>query len=88
MVQKTFIITHEEGLHARPASSLCHAAGKYPGAIDIIYEEKRFTLKSIMHIMSLGVPQGGKITLESSGENEQQIIDTLTSILIEHQLVQ
>lgn len=87
MVQKTYIIKHAEGLHARPASSLCNAAGKYPGSIDIIYKEKRFTLKSIMHIMSLGVPQGGEFTLESNGENEQQIIDTLTSILLEHKLV-
>ena len=84
---KTFIIKDEAGLHARPASILCSTAGKYSGSIDIIYQEKRYTLKSIMILMSLGVPQGGEITLEASGEGEKEIIEDLTKILILHDLV-
>jgi phosphotransferase system HPr-like phosphotransfer protein len=37
--------------------------------------------------MSLGVPQGGEITLEANGEGEKQIIEDLTNILVLHNLV-
>lgn len=84
---RTFVIKDEAGLHARPASILCSTASKYSGNIDIIYQEKRYTLKSIMILMSLGVPQGGEITLEANGEGEKEIIEELTSILNLHNLV-
>ena len=66
---------------------MCSKAGQYPGEIDIIYKEKRYTLKSIMILMSLGVPQGGEITLEANGEGEKEIIESLSTILKEHNLV-
>ncbi len=84
---RTFIIKDEAGLHARPASILCSRAGQYPGEIDIIYKEKRYTLKSIMILMSLGVPKGGEITLEANGEGEEEIIKSLSNILEEHKLI-
>lgn len=85
--QRTFVIKDEAGLHARPASILCSAASKYSGDIDIIYMEKRYTLKSIMILMSLGVPCGGEITIEANGDGETEIITELTGILEEHKLV-
>jgi phosphocarrier protein len=84
---KTYIIKDEAGLHARPASIICSRASKYPGDIDIIYKEQRFTLKSIMILMSLGVPQGAEITIEANGEGELDIINDLDTILNEHNLV-
>ncbi|MBN2604965.1 MAG: HPr family phosphocarrier protein [Bacilli bacterium] len=86
-MQKTFTVTDEAGLHARPASLLCNASGKFPGDVYIIYQGKRYTLKSIMVVMSLGIPQGGEFTLEVDGEDEEIMIGTLTSILVDHKLV-
>lgn len=87
MVKKTFTITDEAGLHARPASLLCAHAGKFPGDVNIVYKDQTYTLKSIMILMSLGIPQGGVITIEVDGENEQAHLDELTNILEEHKLV-
>lgn len=87
MESRTYIIKDKAGLHARPASLLCSAAGKFQGDIDIIYNGNRNTLKSIMIIMSLGVPQGAEITLEANGEGEGEIIAELTRILKEHELI-
>ncbi len=84
---RTFVIKDEAGLHARPASILCSRAGQYQGDIDIIYNKKRYTLKSIMILMSLGVPKGGEITIEANGDGEKEIIEALTAILNEHNLV-
>ncbi len=84
---KKYIIKDKAGIHARPASLLCSAAGDYSGDIDIIYKSNRYTLKSIMKLMSLGIPQGAEITIESNGENELEIINKLDKILVEHNLV-
>ena len=84
---RTFVIKDEAGLHARPASILCSEAGKYPGEVNITYKEKTYTLKSIMILMSLGVPQGGEITIEASGDGDLEIIEKLTKVLKDHKLV-
>ncbi len=84
---RTYIIKDEAGLHARPASIICSKASQFSGDIDIIYLEKRYTLKSIMILMSLGVPQGATITIEANGDNELAIIESLDTVLHEHSLV-
>jgi|LGOV01.1.fsa_nt_gb phosphocarrier protein len=87
MVRAKFTIKDKAGLHARPASILCNIASKYSGDIDIIYNDKKYTLKSIMIIMSLGIPYGSNIILEAKGENETQVINDLTKVLHENNLV-
>ncbi len=87
MERAEFKIKDKAGLHARPASILCNIASKYSGDIDIIYNDKRYTLKSIMIIMSLGIPYGASIALEANGENEEQVINDLSDVLIKNNLV-
>lgn len=87
MENKTYIIKDEAGIHARPASLLCSVAGGYTGDIDIIFKDKRYTLKSIMILMSLGIPQGAEITIEANGDDELEIIADLDKILVDHELV-
>ena len=87
MVNKTYTIIDNAGLHARPASILCNVASKFEDEVSIIYNQNKYTLKSIMVLMSLGVPKGGVITLEASGSNEEIIIQHLESVLKEHHLI-
>ena len=84
---KSFIVKDKAGLHARPASLMCGLASKYPADVDILYKEKRYSLKSIMLLMSLAIPQGAKITIEAKGEKEIEIISKLTNILVEAKVV-
>ena len=46
MVQKTFHVTAETGIHARPATLLVQAAGKFNSEINLEYKEKKVNLKS------------------------------------------
>ena len=62
MKQHRFVISSKEGLHARPAAKLSQLASTYQDRIDIIYEDCQMTLKSIIGVMSLGIPEGEMIS--------------------------
>lgn len=84
---KEFTIIDEAGLHARPASLLSQQASKFPNNIFIEYSGRKMTLKSILIVMSLGIPQGAKIKLYVEGENDSEVMAALEKILVDHQLV-
>ncbi len=86
-MRREYIIIDEAGLHARPASLLVQAAGKFPNNILIEYKDKKLTLKSIMAVMSLGVPQKAVIAIEVEGDNPLEVFASLEKILQEHNLV-
>ena len=78
MVEKTMTITDPTGIHARPATVLVNKAGQYESDINITYNNKTVNLKSIMGIMSLGIPEGAEITVTASGADEEEALQTIT----------
>lgn len=81
MAEKTFKITSESGIHARPATVLVQAAGKYNSDIQIEYNGKSVNLKSIMGVMSLGIGQGAEVKFIAQGSDESEAIAKLTEIM-------
>lgn len=87
MIKKTYAMQSEEGLHARPAMRMAQLASTYKEDIDIIYKHTTMTLKSIIGIMSLGIPQGDEFTIRVSGKDEENIMKIMHDLLIEEGLV-
>jgi len=87
MLRKEYTIIDEAGLHARPASILVRVATSFQDDVIIEFNDKRLTLKSIMAVMSLGVPQGGKIAIEVTGDNEEKAHEEMEKVLVEHKLI-
>jgi phosphocarrier protein HPr len=81
MVEKTFTVTAETGIHARPATLLVQAAGKFDSEINLAYKEKKVNLKSIMGVMSLGIGKGAEITISAEGSDENDALKTLAETL-------
>ncbi|RFU71070.1 phosphocarrier protein HPr [Peribacillus saganii] len=81
MVEKTFKVTAETGIHARPATLLVQSAGKFDSDINLEYKGKKVNLKSIMGVMSLGIGQGADITITAEGSDEQDALNTLSETL-------
>jgi phosphocarrier protein len=81
MVEKTFTVTAETGIHARPATLLVQAAGKFDSEINLAYKEKKVNLKSIMGVMSLGIGKGAEITISAQGSDENDALNTLAETL-------
>ncbi|MEE6452057.1 MULTISPECIES: phosphocarrier protein HPr [Bacillaceae] len=73
-MEKTFKVTADSGIHARPATLLVNVAGKFNSDINLEYNGKTVNLKSIMGVMSLGIQQGTEIKISANGEDAEQAI--------------
>ena len=84
---KTYKVIDEAGLHARPASLMVKEVTGTPDEVNIIFKDKKLTMKSIMAVMSLGVPCGEEFSSEIIGENEVKLFELLEAILVEHNVI-
>ncbi|GAA5417750.1 phosphocarrier protein HPr [Paraliobacillus ryukyuensis] len=83
MKEKKFTITDDTGIHARPATLLVNKAGQYESHVELHYNGKTVNLKSIMGVMSLGVPKGAEITVSVEGADEDQALEGITETITE-----
>ncbi|MNI77519.1 Phosphocarrier protein HPr [compost metagenome] len=81
MVKKTFTVTDELGIHTRPASILVQAASKYNAEVNIEYNGRGVNLKSIVGVMSLGIPQGAQIRIVAVGSDADKAIQEIEEVL-------
>ncbi|TFE00332.1 phosphocarrier protein HPr [Jeotgalibacillus salarius] len=81
MTQKTFTVTAETGIHARPATILVQNASKFDSDIQLEYKGKKVNLKSIMGVMSLGVGKDAEITIFADGSDEEEALASLEETL-------
>lgn len=84
MKAQSFVITAETGIHARPATLLVNQAGQFESDIDLIYKGKKVNLKSIMGVMSLGIPKGAEIEITVDGVDEEQAMKSIEKLIEEH----
>ncbi|MFC4404899.1 phosphocarrier protein HPr [Gracilibacillus xinjiangensis] len=80
-VEKTVTITDETGVHARPATVLVNKAGSFSSEMTLEYNGKSINLKSIMGVMSLGIPQGAQIKIIAEGSDEQEAVDAVVDVI-------
>lgn len=81
MLSKTVIVNSTTGIHARPATLLVQTATKYDASINLIYKEKKVNMRSIMGLMSLGIPKNAEVTLEVSGSDEEAALETISTLI-------
>ena len=81
MIQKNIKIQIPTGLEARPVAVLVQIASKYESSIFIESGTKKVNAKSIMGMMTLGVPAGGKINVIAKGDDETEAIEHIGKYL-------
>ncbi|OZU88560.1 phosphocarrier protein HPr [Virgibacillus indicus] len=84
MKEQTFTITADTGVHARPATLLVNKAGQYESDVEVSYNGKSVNLKSIMGVMSLGIPKGAEISVTATGGDEEDAINGVSEVIKEH----
>ncbi|MFC4558628.1 phosphocarrier protein HPr [Virgibacillus kekensis] len=84
MQEKTFTITAETGVHARPATLLVNKAGQFESEVEVSYNGKSVNLKSIMGVMSLGIPKGAEIKVSATGSDEEEALNGVSEVIKEH----
>lgn len=81
MVNRTFTVIEEVGIHTRPASILVQAASQFKAEVNIEYNGRSVNLKSIVGVMSLGVPHGAQIQITAAGSDEDMAIQGIEEAL-------
>lgn len=80
-MQKTFKVTNEDGIHARPATALVNTSNKFKSEIFAEAKGKKVTMKSILGVLSFGLESGDVITFIANGEDEAEAIAALEEII-------
>ena len=83
LTQETEII-NKLGLHARASAKLTQLAGKYKCEVWMAKGPRRINAKSIMGVMMLAAGKGSKVTLETDGTDEQEVMDALLALIADH----
>ncbi|CAM3206623.1 HPr family phosphocarrier protein [Paenibacillus taichungensis] len=82
MIRKTFIVTDETGIHARPSTILVNSVSKLDSEVKIIHDGKEVNLKSILGILSLGMEYGYEFDIVVNGSDEVNVLETLEETLL------
>lgn len=83
MIEGKFKITYANGLHARPATKLVSKANSFESEIVLEYQERKVNMKSIMGVMSLGVPTSSTIKIVIDGKDEEEAFKALSRVVNE-----
>ena len=69
------------GPHARPATIAVNAASKFKSEVNVAYGGREVNMKSIMGVMSLGIPTKSEITITCNGEDEEEAVAAIEEVL-------
>ena len=81
MLQQNALIINKLGLHARASAKLTQLASQFPGEVWLSRNDRRINAKSIMGVMMLAAAKGATITVETSGEQEQEAMAALLALI-------
>ena len=81
MVERTVQILNKNGLHARPAAEIVKLAAKYRSEITISRDGTEVNGKSIMGVMMVAAECGASIVLRADGEDAEQAIDAIATLI-------
>ena len=73
-----FFVSNPMGLHANIADQLARTASLYQYDFTLNYDGRTGNLKSVMGVISLGVPQKARLSIVVSGDDAKAGIAALT----------
>ncbi len=81
MIQQTVKINNKAGLYAQPVNQLVQAASQFNSDIFLTHNGRTVSVKSVLGVLSLAIPKQAEITLEVSGDDENEAIKEVLQTL-------
>lgn len=85
-MDKTFVLRSETGLHARPATNFVRFVSALPINVYLVYKDFVADAKSIMAILSLGMPKGESFTIRIESD-DPKYMDQIETYLKDYFLI-
>ncbi len=70
-------VTNPVGLYASPAGELVQFVKQFPCSVQLRYQDREVNLKSMMGVLSLGIPSKAQIEILVNGLQEKQTMDLI-----------
>jgi len=83
MRSKTVAIINRMGFHARAAAKFVHKANEFQSKIFVTFNNQTVNGKSIMGLLMLAAPYGGKLEIAVTGSDEESALEALIIIVEE-----
>ena len=77
MIEFSYTVRDETGLHARPAGRLAALAKDFKSEILIKKGDKEVNALRLMMLMSLGIKKGDSVSVRVTGEDEKEAAEKL-----------
>ena len=87
MKEITVKVIDPVGLHARPATVAVNAASKFKCDVKVAFNGKAVNMKSIMGVMSLGIPTESEIVISCDGEDEETAVLEIEKTLKDNKVI-
>jgi phosphocarrier protein HPr len=81
MPEITLSVHNKVGLHARPAALFVQTAKQFNCDVKVTHGEREANAKSILSVLALGVEQGAVITISTEGEDADQALEALETLV-------
>lgn len=81
IVENRVVITNKVGLHARPARTLVQTAAQFRADIRLQKGDKTAKAKSIVGVLKLGASLGDTLVITAEGEDAEEAVKTLVSLI-------
>lgn len=78
MITRSFEVTNETGLHARPAAELSKLCKSFKSNIALISEDKRINPRSVVSILAGELVKGKSFAVSVEGEDEKACMEAMT----------
>ena len=84
MKEFKYVVTDNEGIHARPAGELIKLAKEFTSSVTISKDGKSGDCKKIFAIMGLGIKGGMEVVLKFDGEDEDAAYEKISAFMKEN----
>lgn len=81
MIEQSFTILNELGLHARAATRFVQTANRFTAEVEIEKDGQKVNGKSIMGVLMLVAAKGSIITVRSEGHDAQEAVHALGHLI-------
>jgi phosphocarrier protein len=79
-----YVLTDNNGIHARPAGALVKEVKNFTSNVTIVHGEKQADMKKLFALMGLGARKNDSVTIALEGPDEEKEAIYLKQYMQEH----
>ena len=80
MIERNLTLKYRYGLHARPSDILARTASAFGASVELSFNGERVNAKSVINLLSLGLPKDAAFKLIVSGPDEQEAVEAIVNL--------